>query len=382
MQANDITPERLRRLAGLRPARVKVLSLFVNLDPREFATAPARQTELRSLLDRAGRLVRDAGELEHDVRASLHEDLERARAELLDGGLDAKGAHGLAVFAASAAGLFEVLKLSRPVDHEPVIADAPFIEPLAGMADGARWCVLLANRRTARLFCGTAEALEEVERFEDDVHGQHDQGGWSQARYQRSVEKEVADHLRHVAEVAFARVGQPPPEGLLVGGPHELVGDLEAKLHPYLRERLAGRLEIDVEDTSAEDVRRAAAERIDAAARERADAALARLAQAFAGAGAAASGLGDVLGAVHEQRVATLLVDESFEAPGVRCPSCGWLGPTEATACPADGTPTEGDDDIVGVAIGRALTQSADVLVLHDRPELASHGHVAAVLRF
>ena len=89
-----------------------------------------------------------------------------------------------------------------------------------------------------------------------------------------------------------------------------------------------------------------------------------------------------MLGAVHQQRVATLLVDESFEAPGVRCPSCGWLGPTEATACPADGTPTEGDDDIVGVAIGRALTQSADVLVLHDRPELASHGHVAAVLRF
>jgi peptide chain release factor subunit 1 len=182
MQANDITPERLRRLAGLRPPGVRVLSLFVNLDPREFATAPARQTEVRSLLDRAGRLVRDAGDLEHDARASLLEDLERARSELLDAGLDAKGAHGLAVFAASAAGLFEVLKLARPVDHEPVIDDAPFIEPLAALADGARWCVLLANRRTARLFCGTAGALEEVERFEDDVHGQHDQGGWSQSR--------------------------------------------------------------------------------------------------------------------------------------------------------------------------------------------------------
>jgi len=33
-------------------------------------------------------------------------------------------------------------------------------------------------------------------------------------------------------------------------------------------------------------------------------------------------------------------------------------------------------------AIERALAQSADVHVLRDRPELASHGHVAALLRF
>jgi peptide chain release factor subunit 1 len=382
MQANDVTPERLRRLAGLRPDGVKVLSLFVNLDPREFATAPARQTELRSLLDRAARLVREAGELPHAERVSLQEDLERTRTELVDGGLDAKGAHGLAVFAASGAGLFEVLKLSRPVDHEPVLADAPFVEPLAGLADGARWCVLLANRRTARLFCGTADELEEVERFVDDVHGQHEQGGWSQARYQRSVDKEVADHLRHVAEMTFARVGQPPPEGLIVGAPQELVGLLEARLHPYLRDRLVGRLEVDVEHTSADEVRRAAAERIEAATREREDAALERLAQAFGGAGAAASGLTDVLGAVHEQRVATLLVDENFTAPGVSCPTCGWLGPGEVAACPADGTQVDPHEDVVGVAVARALTQAAGVLVLHDRPELASHGHIAAVLRF
>src|SRR4051812_35893972 len=48
MQANDITRERLRRLAATQPAHGKVLSLFFNLDPREFATPPARGTEMRS----------------------------------------------------------------------------------------------------------------------------------------------------------------------------------------------------------------------------------------------------------------------------------------------------------------------------------------------
>ncbi|MEA2227850.1 MAG: hypothetical protein QOF04_1480, partial [Solirubrobacteraceae bacterium] len=28
------------------------------------------------------------------------------------------------------------------------------------------------------------------------------------------------------------------------------------------------------------------------------------------------------------------------------------------------------------------ITQSADVHILRDRPELASHGHIAALLRF
>ena len=92
MQANDITRERLRRLAGIRGGEAKVLSLFLNLDPREFATAPARSTEVRSVLDRAARLIREDGALAPTARASLHADLERIQAELGKGGLDARAA--------------------------------------------------------------------------------------------------------------------------------------------------------------------------------------------------------------------------------------------------------------------------------------------------
>jgi peptide chain release factor subunit 1 len=383
MQANDITRERLRRLAGLRAGEAKVLSLFLNLDPREFATAAARGTEVRSLLDRAARLIRDDQALAPAARSSLRADLDRIEAELGRGGLDAKGAHGLAVFASSAADLFEVLKLSEPVDHEPVIADAPFIEPLSAIGPPERWCALLVNRRVARLFCGPGAALEEVELIEDELRRRHGQGGWSQANYQRSIDKDADDHLRRVAKVAFAHLQDDPPEGILIGAPQELAGDFEGHLHPYLRERLAGRLDLDVEHSSAEDVRRAVAARIDEAARAREDAALARLVEAFAGGpGRAASGLPEVLAAVHEQRVETLLVEAGFSAPGVLCPTCGWLGVDGAVACPADGTATESVDDLVEAAVERTLTQSADVRVLRDRAELASHGRIAAVLRF
>jgi len=383
MQANDITPERLRRLAGIRAGDAKVLSLFVNLDPREFAAPAARRTEVRSLLDRAARRVRDEDGLSHAAQASLRSDLERLEAELGAGGLDAKGAHGLAIFAASTLDLFEVLKLPEPVEHDPVIADTPFIEPLSAIGAPQRWCALLVNRRVARLFCGQGAALEEIEHIEDDVRGRHDQGGWSQPNYQRSIDKDADDHLRRAAQVAFERLKDDLPAGLLVGAPSEVASAFESHLHPYLRDRLAGRLDVDVEHASADDVSRAAAPRIEAAAREHEDAAVARLIEALAGGpGRAASGLAEVLAVLHEQRVETLLVEGGFAAPGVRCPTCGWLGADETAECPADGSATEHVDDIVEAAVERALTQAADIHVLRDRAELASHGRIAAVLRF
>jgi peptide subunit release factor 1 (eRF1) len=382
MQANDITRDRLRRLAEADVGGAKVLSLFLNLDPREFATPPARSTEMRSLLDRAGRLVRDeAGQLTHEQKESLKADLERVSSEL-GNGAGTKGAHGLAIFSCSSAGLFEVLRLSQPVDHEPVISDAPYLAPLSSIGEAGKWCVVLVNRRTARLFCGSSNSLEEVALVDDGVRNQHDQGGWSQANYQRSIDKDVQDHLKHVAEVVFLEMKADLPEGVLVGGPQETLTDFEGTLHPYLRERLAGRIDIDVENTSPEDVRRTAAERIAAVARERQDKALERLAELFGSNGRAASGLADVLAAVHEQRVEVLLVDRGFTAPGVCCPQCGFLGGEGVAECPADGTPTERRDDVVEAAIERTIRQSADVHVLRDRPELASHGHVAAILRF
>jgi peptide chain release factor subunit 1 len=379
MQANEITPERLRRLAGTKTGNGKVLSLFMNLDPSQFGTAPARSSQVRSLLDRAALLVREDKGLSHGEREALKADLSRVE-RLLEGDLDAKGAHGLAVYSSSAANLFEVLRLGTPVDYDVVISDMPCIEPLTRMALSETWCVLLANRRVARLFCGTPPMLEEIALVEDDVHGQHDQGGWSQARYQRGIEKEVADHLRHTAETAFERLKDRLPTGLIVGGPQELIGDLEATLHPYLADRLAGRIDVDVENSNGDQVLAAAMPHIQAAVRAREDDALARMIQGFS-TGGAVGGLPDVLLVLQERRVETLLVDRGFREPGRVCPTCGLLA-TEGDTCPIDGSAMEPVADVVEAAVARAVTQSAQVLVLDDRPELGPHRHIAAVLRF
>jgi peptide chain release factor subunit 1 len=384
MRANDVTPERLRDLASAT-GRGKVLSLFVNLDPSEFGTIPARASQVRSVLDRAARVVRAADDgLTHEERTALRADLERVEAEL-EGASAGGGARGLAVFASSQAGIFQALRLPVPVDHEPVVADTPFVEPLTPLAGGERWAVLLVNRSFARLLAGGRDTLAELALVESDVHGRHDQGGWSQARYQRSVEQDVHEHLKAVAETAARLLRPRRPTGLVLGAPEETLHAVEAALPSDLRGLVAGHVTVDVEHASADEVRAAAAEVVDRVAREREDRLLARLKEGLARQSAdtrAAAGVADTLLALSEQRVEALLLDEGAHAPGVVCPRCGLLAVDGTASCPADGTSTEAREDVLPDAIDRAIAQDARVVVLRERPDLGPHEHVAAVLRF
>src|SRR5436190_10832510 len=383
MQTNELNREKLPELARFRPGDgAGVLSLFLNLDPSEFATPPAGETGIRSLIDGAERSLRDAGRLSHAAREGLKRDIARAREYL--SAADFSGAHGLALFCSDPAGLFEAIKLPRPIRSRAVIDDSPFVEPLADMSKRDRWAILLVNRQTARMLRGGKDGLEELPPLEDDVHGQHDQGGWSQARYQRSVDKEVQDHLKRTGEVVFRRFKRDPFDRLLLGRPEEILPDMEERLHPYVRVRVAGRVEVDVENTSPEQVRAAAAPAIEEADRRREREALDRVVEGVQRGGRAAAGLDETLGVLNERRVETLVLSSGFTASGKWCPECGSVYSDNGEAeCPADGTALQERDNIIESAVELALVQSADVLVMHHfRDELEPHGSIAAVLRF
>jgi peptide subunit release factor 1 (eRF1) len=137
-----------------------------------------------------------------------------------------------------------------------------------------------------------------------------------------------------------------------------------------------------VEHTGVDEVRQAAAPTITLYERKLEKEALDRLSQGVGTNGRAAAGLDDTLGALNEQRVEVLLLQENFDAAGVCCPQCGWLGPSDAKACPADGTETVSREDITDLAVRRAITQSAQVVRVQDDERLEPLGSIAAVLRF
>ena len=379
MAANTITRDRLRRLADVKPERGLVLSVFLNLDPTQFATPAARSTAVTSVLTEAAHRVDSADGLDHDEREALKADVNRVREALNASDIAQNGTRAVAVYACGPADLLEVVALRRPVDSAVVLERSPHVEPLIAHADSERWCVVLANRRNARLFIGDGAGLEETDRVEDDVHSQHDQGGWSQARYQRGVEKEKDDHLVHVADVAFDRFKHRGFDRLLIGAPEELVNDIKGKLHPYLRERIVGRVHLDVENSSLDDVKAAAGTAIDDWSRKRERESLDRLAEGVGRGGRGAAGLASVLEALNDQRVEILLVGENLRSEGGRDPQTGMLyagdhGP--------DDQPLERCENIVEPAIEKAIEQSAKVIKVRYHDDLGPLGGIGAVLRY
>jgi protein required for attachment to host cells len=376
--ANTIDRNRLRRLADVRPERGRVLSVFLNLDPAQFGTAPARATAITSIVNDAARKVEESTGLDHDEHEWLRTDVERVR-EALQGDVAADGARGVAVYACTPEDLLEVLPLRTPVESRVVVERTPFVEPLVAQEDGERWVVALVNRRSARIFQGSPRDLEETDRIEDNVHSQHDQGGWSQLRYERSVEKDKNDHLAHVADVLFTTYKRRGFDRLLIGGVEEILGDVERHLHSYLQGRIVGRLHLDVENSGIEDVRAAVADELERLETRREREALDRLAEGVGRGSRGAGGLADVLGALNEGRVECLLLDEGFTAAGLRDTETAMLYAEDGA--PGD-RPVERVENVVEPAIEKAIEQSAKVLRVSRHEDLGPLGGIGAVLRY
>jgi peptide chain release factor subunit 1 len=207
--AGTVSWERLRELAGFRVAKGCAISLYLNLDPS--TTAGETSTRINSLVDEAEKSdAANRRDLGHDERLGLKADFDRLRS-FFENDFSRDGARGFAVFTAGLDNFWSTLALLEPVrDGVKVGPDfylTPLV-PLVGRGDGAM--VAAVGREQGDLYQLRGGRLEEVADHFDEQPGRHDQGGWSQARYQRHIEKLVQDHLRVVAEELDRRVRATP----------------------------------------------------------------------------------------------------------------------------------------------------------------------------
>lgn len=360
-----------------------VITLYVDLDPERFATAPARSSQIRSLIDQATREVKADDSLSHDDRVALREDLSRIDEFLHSTDAPFKGARALAVFCSGPAGLFETVRLTRPVAGGVVVGDHPHVGPMLTVLQERRWLIALVNRREAWLWAGSPDRLEKQARVSDDVHGQHDQGGWSQARYERSVEKDVDDHLRKVAGEIERHWRAERFDRLAVGGPQETVPRLLEFLSEDVRAHLAaGRLDVDLSEVSEDHVREATERVVQEDDRRTERELLDQLAEGAGGGGRATVGLDDTIDALNERRVAHLLIEPGLTGQARRCQACGLLILPPDDVCPADGSPLREVEDLREAVVEAAVVQDAAVTMLRHHEDLHSTGRIGALLRF
>jgi len=315
------------------------------------------------------------------VRERAHGALKRIE-DHVRGGLDRSHTRGLALFSSVAGDLWEPLHLPVAVRNQLIVNQHPQVRQLEAVIERAeRFAVLLADRQRARLFVfQLGQLVDWSERFDRLPRHEDDGGELAKDQVRDHVDSATRRHLLRTAAAAFELFQESGFDQLLIGAPADIAAALERTLHPYLRERVTARLTVPV-GAREDDVREAAVAAEEQVLRRREAADVNRLRSAAGMGDGAVVGLDEVLKALVERRVDTLLLSDGFEAPGWRCPSCAFLA-TRGPSCPLCTTRMERADDVVEEAVQEALNQSVHLEVCRDNADLDVLGRIGALLRF
>ena len=375
--AATVSWDSLRELAAFRAAKGIAISFYLNLDPALTPTAADAQTRINSLLSEATKRL-DRNDLTHDERQGLKADLERIR-QYLQQELVRDGAHGFAVFAAELDNLWRPLTLTEPVEDAVKVNSELFLTPLVplvGRGEGA--LVVVVGRERGEVYRLRGGRLEPVADRSDEQPGQHDQGGWSQANYQRHIDQLVLEHLHRVAHELDRLIGRRA-EKIVIVSTEDTRSAVEGLFTRRVRDAIVGWTTAEAHAGPSELLTEAAPVLEDWRAREE-QKAVERWRDEAGRNGRAAAGWERTLEAASDGRVDMLLYRDGVEHSALRCPRCGRLTVADGT-CPLDGTRMEETDDGLDLAIHQTLSNGGAVWALTTRGDLDPVEGIGALLR-
>lgn len=376
--AGTVSWDSLRELANFQAENGCAISLYLDLDPSITPTAGDAQTRVRSLLDTAHQLApRSAG---HAQREGLKADVERIHSFFVDE-FNRDGAHGFAVFCAGLDNFWFPLALTDTVPDEVKLGKqfylAPLV-PLVGRGEGA--IVASVGREQGELYQLQRGKLVPIADYSEEQPGRHDQGGLSQANYQRHIESLVLDHLRRVADELDRQVRRLRGARVVIVCSEETRGELQDLLSNEVRRALVGWTQARAHASPTElfEVARPVLERW----REQEEAAAVERWREEAGRnGRAAAGWEQTLEAASDGRVEVLLYEDGADHPAWQCPRCGRASVT-AGNCPLDGTRMEESEDGLDLAVHQTLGHGGKVCALRSRHDLEPVEGIGALLRY
>src|SRR4051812_38361230 len=376
-----MTWNELRELAAFRAGKGCAVSLYVDLDPSDVPTPPDVQTKVNSVLQTAERQAEERkAQLTRDQREALKQDLQRI-ADWFDDGFDRQGARGVAVFADGLDNFWATLALPEAAGDEARIGTELYLAPLARLGDRGSALVAFVGRERGQVWRLRNGALVEVADQTVEMQGQHSQGGWSQARYERGIENAVGQHLRDVAAELDQCVRKLRGTRVVLIGAEDIRSEFEALLSNEVQSCVAGWASAEAHADGPQ-VLEAARPVLDEWWVGRENELLARWQEEAGKNGRAASGWENTLEAASDGRVDLLLVQDGVDQPAYQCPQCGRAQMTDGS-CPLDGTTMEAKEGGLDLALHQTLAHGGTVHVIRgDRRDLEPVGGVAALLRF
>jgi peptide chain release factor subunit 1 len=379
--AETVSWDGLRELAEFRAEKGCAISFYLDLDPRTTPTASDAATRISALLTDGERHAETNNRgLTHDQRLALKQDFSRIR-DYFTNEFQRDGAHGAAIFSAGMDNVWRPRALIESVPDRVRVGRefhlAPLV-PLVGRGEGA--IVAFVARERGQLFRLRAGRLDEILDRTDDVPGRHEQGGWSQARFQRHIEKLVAEHLKEVAEELDRRVRRMRSPKVIVVSSEETRSEFEELVSSATKSALVGWTSADAH-ASAQKLLELTSPILDAARAKEEAALIDRWREEAGRGGRAAAGWADVLEAASDARVEVLLYEEGTDHEAWQCPACGRLSVTGGQ-CPLDGTETDRRDDGLDLTEHQTVAHGGTVWAVTAHEDLGPAEGVGALLRY
>ncbi len=249
---------------------------------------------------------------------------------------------------------------------------------LVGRGEGV--LVAAVGRERGQVFRFDAGSLVEIADETEDVPGRHDQGGLSQARYERHIDEIVERHWRRVARVLGSSVRRVHGARIVLVGAEDMRSEFEGILSSEVKQCLLGWTTAEAHADAAQ-LLEAARPVLRAWWAQRDDAVLERWREEAAKNGRATAGWEQTLEAASDGRAEVLLAQDGVDQPAFQCPACG-RGQVANGSCPLDGTTLERRESGLDLAVHQTLVHGGTVHVISERRDLEPVGGVGALLRY
>jgi peptide subunit release factor 1 (eRF1) len=378
-----ITREDIRELAQFKSENGQACALSFYFEPRTPQNKSHREETIlvKDLIRNARREAEKNG-----GNGCTRADLDRILALAED--MHGNQARAKAVFACSQRSFWREFDLPPQLPGTQLFINRQFhLQPLAQLlgAQPRLWAAIV-DRQRARFFNLRLDELQEREGlFRKPLvrQGRSDGfAGYDGGHSQRRVEDEVLHHFKDVAEHLRTALESGAFEKLIIGCHETNWHELEAQLHPYVKQRLLGHFSADVAKLTNEQIREQAGRILREWLDNRRHKLIHEVLDQAKSNNRGVTGLRRVLRSLELGEVQTLLVGDNFHRAAAECPSCGHLDAHVVHNCPACGHETQELQDISDAIIPMAIRRDLELFYVRDDAEFDRAGNIAALLRF
>ncbi len=333
-----------------------VLSVYLNVKP-DMVSAAACESALKPLLEPLHSHTKDTwlqGRLEYEIAGVI--DTVRSWQQ--------PPGRAVAMFFCGPGGLDAVIPLRFHVQPFARFARRPALSPLiSALEEHRRYCVVMFERRRARIISVMLGEVEEEITIESDLTGRGDTREWTAAPPAAAHVREgdLHAHAMRTVEHLWALDRSRPIHGLMLSGDPEALRMLKQLLPRALSRAVVASPALDIGAIAPDVAHRV--QLLEDETREAEDRALvSRILEQRDN--LAVTGWDPTLEAINDGRVHLLMLPDEGARPGLFCPQDHFVTLEGVAACPACGGELCATEHIGEAAIRSVLLRDGQVHIL------------------